>query len=123
MESAYYNYAQTEANMFGQYVNVDNMPRSLPVEVSNVQSVCHRSEPRKRLKTKYKRGLLRLQNKMSNQNVIKEAQKLGFNGAIAPKKHLKSSSEGKEINNDIHVIGISHLIELLEYIRIKGKKT
>ena len=53
---------------------------------------------------------------------VKEAQKLGFNGAIAPKKHLKPSSEGKEINNDLHVIGISHLIELLEYIRVKGKK-
>ena len=51
--------------MFGQYANVENMPKSAS---SNVADAHHRSKPRKRLQLKYKRGLLRLQNKMSAQN-------------------------------------------------------
>jgi DNA repair protein RadA/Sms len=53
---------------------------------------------------------------------VKEAQKLGFNLAIAPKAHLKSDLEKKENDHSLAVMGINHLMELLTYIRVEGEK-
>jgi DNA repair protein RadA/Sms len=53
---------------------------------------------------------------------LKEAQKLGFNGAITPKAHLGSSPKKKEISSSLNVIRIKHLEQLLNYMRIEGEK-
>jgi len=53
---------------------------------------------------------------------LKEAEKLGFSGAITPKAHLGSSPGGKETAPSLNVIRIKHLEQLLDYIRIKGEK-
>jgi DNA repair protein RadA/Sms len=53
---------------------------------------------------------------------LKEAEKLGFHGAITPKAHLGSSQKNKEISSSLNVIRIKHLEQLLNYIRIEGEK-
>ena len=53
---------------------------------------------------------------------LKEAEKLGFHGAITPRAHLGSSQKNKEISSSLNVIRIKHLEQLLNYIRIEGEK-
>ncbi len=53
---------------------------------------------------------------------LKEAEKLGFNGAMTPKAHLGSSPKKKEISSSLNVIRIKHLEQLLNYMRIEGEK-
>jgi DNA repair protein RadA/Sms len=61
---------------------------------------------------------------VSQSNVrLKEASKLGFNGAIVPEMHRRSGSKKKEISPSLNIVRIKHLEMLLDYIRIEGEKS
>jgi len=53
---------------------------------------------------------------------LKEAQKLGFNGAITPKTHPGLAPNKNETSSSLNVIRIKHLEQLLDFIRIEGEK-
>ncbi|MBT4939558.1 MAG: hypothetical protein HON14_10535, partial [Rhodospirillaceae bacterium] len=53
---------------------------------------------------------------------LKEASKLGFDGAVAPEIHRRFGSKKKETTPNLKVVRIKHLEQLLDYIRIEGEK-
>ena len=53
---------------------------------------------------------------------LKEAQKLGFNGAITPKTHPGLAPNKNVTSSSLNVIRIKRLEQLLDFIRIEGEK-